>query len=167
MVAGQDMDAVDVDAGEEPGPGTGGQYHRSSGAEDGVADLDPPGVQQCAVAGYDRDALGRDQPLQASVQRADHPCLVGPQCTDVDALEGGVDAVLAAVAGQVGDLGGTQHRLGRDAPAVQAGAADLVAFDDGDGETEVGGAQNARVPAAAPADDDDVVAGFHGQSLST
>ena len=38
-----------------------------------------------------------------------------------------------ALAGVVGDLGGVQQRLGRDAAAVQAGAAELVLLDEGDG----------------------------------
>ena len=68
----------------------------------------------------------------------------------------GVDAELLALAGRVGDLGGVQQRLGRDAAAVQAGAAELVLLDQGDRQAELGGAQRARVAAAAAAEDDQV-----------
>ena len=63
-----------------------------------------------------------------------------------------------ALAGVVGDLGGVQQRLGRDAAAVQAGAADLVLLDQRDPLAELGGAQRAGVAAAAATEDDDVVA---------
>ena len=58
---------------------------------------------------------------------------------------------------RVGDLGRVQQRLGRDAAAVQAGAADLVLLDQGDALAELGRAQRAGVAAAAAAEDDDVV----------
>ena len=75
---------------------------------------------------------------------------------EVDPVERGVDAELAAVPGRVGHLGGVQDRLGRDAAAMQAGAADLVLLDQGDPQTELGGAQRARVAAAAGPEDDHV-----------
>ena len=56
----------------------------------------------------------------------------------------------------VRDLGRVQQRLGRDAAAVQARAADLVLLDQADGEAELGGAQRGRVAAAAAAEDDEV-----------
>ena len=58
---------------------------------------------------------------------------------------------------------GAEHRrrleelLGRDAAPVQAGAADLVLFDDGYGQPGGGAVKGGRVPARAAADDDDVV----------
>ena len=57
----------------------------------------------------------------------------------------------------VGDLRGVQQRLGRDAPAVQAGAADLVLLDQRDALAELGRSQRAGVAAAAAAENDDVV----------
>ena len=75
---------------------------------------------------------------------------------DVDALEGRADADLRRLPGVVRDLGGVQQRLGRDAAAVQAGAAQLVLLDQADGEAQLGGAQRRRVPAAAATEDDKV-----------
>ena len=60
------------------------------------------------------------------------------------------------VAGDLGDLGGVQQRLGRDAAAVQARAADLVLLDERDRLAELGSAQGRRVAAAAAAQDDQI-----------
>ena len=54
-----------------------------------------------------------------------------------------LDAERCAIAGAVGDLGGVQQRLGRDAAAVQAGAADLVLLDQRDRQPELGRAEGA------------------------
>ena len=56
----------------------------------------------------------------------------------------------------VGDLAGVQQRLGRDAAAVQAGAADLVLLDQHDGLAELGCSQRRGVAAAAAAEDDEI-----------
>ena len=56
----------------------------------------------------------------------------------------------------VGDLAGVQQRLGRDAAAVQAGAADLVLLDQDDRLAELGRAQRSGVTAAAAAENDDI-----------
>ena len=56
-------------------------------------------------------------------------------------------------------LGGVQQRLGRDAAAVQAGAAHLVRLDQGDRQPGGGGVERRRVTAGAAAQDDDVVVG--------
>ena len=71
-------------------------------------------------------------------------------------LEGGGDAVLGGLAGDVGDLGRVQQRLGRDAADVQAGAAELVLLDQADGEAELAGAQCGGVATASAAEDDKV-----------
>jgi hypothetical protein len=56
----------------------------------------------------------------------------------------------------VGDLRRVQQRLGGDASAMQARAADLVLLDEDDGLAELRRTQRRRVPAAAAAEDDDV-----------
>ena len=87
---------------------------------------------------------------------------------DVDAVEGGRDAVLRGLAGVVGDLGGVQQGLGRDAADVQAGAAELVLLDQADGEAQLDGAQRRGVAAASATEDDKVkvLLGQPGNSLA-
>ena len=48
------------------------------------------------------------------------------------------------------------QRLGGDAAPVQAGAAELFLFDDGDGRAELRGADGGGIAARAGADDYDV-----------
>src|SRR5690606_31601618 len=105
----------------------------------------------------DGDAAAAHQAAQTLVQPRDDAVLVGVQRGDVDAVEGGPDAELGAVARGVGDLGGVEQGLGRDAADVQAGAAELVLLDQGDAEPELGGMQGAGIAAAARSQDDDVV----------
>src|SRR5207248_2934669 len=54
-------------------------------------------------------------------------------------------------------LAGVQQRLGRDAAAVQAGAAQLVPLDDRDRQPQFGSPEGRGVAAAAGAQDNDVV----------
>ena len=69
----------------------------------------------------------------------------------VDLVDARVDAELRAAPGRVGDLGRMQDRLGRNAAAVQAGAAHLVLLDQADAQPELGGPEGAGVtPAARP-----------------
>jgi hypothetical protein len=63
-------------------------------------------------------------------------------------------------------LGAVQQGLGRDAAAVQAGAAEqLVLLDDGGLEAQGAGSGSGDVAAGSGADDDDVVGGRHGFSF--
>jgi hypothetical protein len=66
----------------------------------------------------------------------------------------------------VGQLGRVQQRLGGDAAAVQAGAADLVLLDEGDLEAEPGAAQRRRVPSGAGTQDHQVV-GVRGHVIGS
>ena len=52
--------------------------------------------------------------------------------------------------------GRLEERLGRDAAAVEARAADLVLVDEGDLEAELGGTEGRRVPAGARAEHDEI-----------
>ena len=93
-----------------------------------------------------------DQPGQALVQPADDLLGVaasprpGRSCRWSRAPRTG-----CRCRARVGHLGGVQDRLGRDAAAVQAGAADLVLLDQRDAQPELGRAQRAGVAAAARA----------------
>ena len=109
-----------------------------------------------ALAGDVRDAGGLDETLQALVETADHAVLVRVDLRHVDAVERRLDAERLALTGGVGDLGGVQERLGRDAAVVQARAADLALLHQCDGLAELRGAQGTCVAAAASAQDHDV-----------
>jgi hypothetical protein len=54
------------------------------------------------------------------------------------------------------DVRGLEELLGRDAPAVQARAADLVLLDDGYPEAGRCAVQRCGVPPGSTTDDDDV-----------
>ena len=62
----------------------------------------------------------------------------------------------AAPAHRAQDLGGLQQLLGRDAAPVQAGSADALLLDDGDGQTRARAVERGRVPARAAAEDDEI-----------
>ena len=67
------------------------------------------------------------------------------------------DAVLGHLAGLADDLGDVEQRLGRDAAAVEADAAELGVFvDEHDLHAVVGGVQGGRVAAGAAADDEEL-----------
>ena len=68
----------------------------------------------------------------------------------------GVDAELGGVGDVAVDRGRLEELLGRDAAAVQAGAADLLLLDHRDVEAGGGAVQRGGVAARAAADDDEV-----------
>ena len=92
------------------------------------------------MAGDVGDVLGFDQALQAGVQFAGDAVLVFVHTGHVDSGQFGGDPELTAFPGAVGDFGGVQQRLGGDAAAVQAGTAEQVLLDQGDGLSEFCGA---------------------------
>ncbi len=155
LVAGHDP-AADLEAGERARVGPG-REHDVAALEPAPAHVDGVGGDEPPVALDDLDLAGLHQTREALVEPADDRVLVLVHARHVDALERGAHPELLALAGVVGDLGGVQQGLRRDAAAVQARAADLVALDHGDREVQLGGAQGGRVPAAAGAEDDDVV----------
>ena len=128
-----------------------------------AVDLDRVGSDQSARALDQRHAPGLDQALHTLVQAPHHVVLVGVDRGHVDALEGRGDAELRALARVVGDLGGVEQRLGRDAPVVQAGAADLVLLDQRHGHAELRGSEQQAYPPLPPEDHDVEVVG-HGSS---
>ena len=155
VVAGDHPLAVDVQAGQALGVRPGGQ-HDVPALVPLAVDLDRGGADQPAHALDEGDLPALHQALQALVEPRDDAVLVLVDRGHVDAVEGGPDAELLALAAGVGDLGRVQQRLGRDAAAVQAGAAELVLLDQGDLHAELGRAQGAGVAAAAAAEDDEV-----------
>ena len=88
----------------------------------------------------------------------DDAALVGVDLLDLDRRLPHRDAEVAGVADLVDDLGRVQQRLGRDAAAVRAGAAELgILLDAGDLHPELAGADRRDVAAGTAADDHQVV----------
>lgn len=152
MVRGDDAVAVDLQARQRLRHGAGREQHVT--ALDALAvHVDRGRGRQTALTLDVRHLAGRDQTLQTLVQTGDDPVLVLVDRGYVDALEGGLDAELLALAGLVGDLARVQQGLGGDAPTVQAGTADLVLLDQGDVQTQLRSAQRRGVTAATTAED--------------
>jgi hypothetical protein len=150
--------AVDVEAGQRPGVGAGGEDHVPAGvrrAADGH--LLRPG--QATGALDDGDPARRDEPGQPLEQAGDHAVLVGVHAGHVDALERRSHAELCGLARRVGHLRRVQQRLGRDAADVQAGAAEVALLDQPDGESELGGPEGTCVATGARAQDEYVEVG--------
>ena len=74
------------------------------------------------------------------------------------------------MADTVCECGRFEERLGRDAPAVEARATDLVLVDEGDLEAQLRGAEGGGVPARSTAKHDEIEvigrADSHGQGAS-
>ena len=99
------------------------------------------GADQPAHALDEGDLAALHQALQALVEAGDDAVLVRVDRRHVDALEAGLRTPNCSLSRLVGDLGGVQQGLGRDAAAVQAGAAELVLLDQGDLQAQLGRAQ--------------------------
>ena len=81
-------------------------------------------------------------------------CTNVAQLLQVDLRLAERDAVLGHLVRLANDLRGVQQRLGRNAPAVEAHAAELrVLVDQGDLHAVVGGVEGGRVSAGPAADD--------------
>src|SRR5205823_13832536 len=124
---------------------------------DRVADLDRGRRAQAAVTGDGVDLAARNRALQALPEPVDHLLLVGVDPRHVDAVEAGPHAERLGLVRLVGDLRRVQESLRRDAPPVQAGAADLVLLNERDALAELGRSQRAGVATAAAPQNDDVV----------
>ena len=154
--------AADLEARQRAAVRAGREDHVRA-AVDVVADAHRRAGLEAALAGDDGDAAGLDEALEALVLLRDDALAVGADAGRVDALECGADADGRRIAGDLGDLGRVQQRLGRDAAAVQARAAHLVLLDEGDRLAELRRSQRRGVAAAAAAEDDEVerVLGHH------
>lgn len=152
MVRGDDPVAVDLQARQRLRHGAGRQ--QDVAALDALAvHIDGGGGGELALTLDVVHLAGCDQTLESLVQARDHAVLVLVDGGYVDALEGGLDAELLALAGLVGDLARVEQGLGGDATSVQAGAADLVLLDQGDVQAQLGPAQRRGVTATTTAED--------------
>ena len=159
VVADEHPGAVDLEAGQRLGRRAGRQHDVPARVRR-VADLHRGGGDEPALALDELDAAALHQALQALVEPGDDALLVLADAGHVDALERRPHAELLALPGEVGDLAGVQQRLGRDAAAVQAGAAELLLLDQHDAHAELCRTQRAGVATAAAAQDDEVDVGL-------
>ena len=164
LVAREDA-ATDLESGQAPDLRAGREHQRRAG-DRAIADVH--GAPSAVAAGsvHHLDLVAANQPLQALVQAVDRRVLVGVDTSEVDSVERRPDPEGRRVRDGVGDLGGVHERLGGDASSVQAGAADLVLFDQGDGLAQLRGAEGAGVPAGSTAENQDVRLVGHGKTPS-
>ena len=97
-----------------------------------ATDLDSVRTDKTAGAFDEGHVATLHQTLKALVEATDNAIAVLVDLDHVDAVQCGVDAELLALASGVSDLGCVQKRLGGDATAMQAGAAELVLVDQDD-----------------------------------
>ena len=83
-------------------------------------------------AGNDRDLAALQQRLEAADEPVDDRLLAHLRLGELDRRRRRVHAELGRALHRAQHLGGLEQLLGRDAPAVQAGAAEPLLFDDGD-----------------------------------
>ena len=123
---------------------------------------------EAADAFEDRDLLRLHEAGQALDDAIDDLLLAGLRRDEVDDGRAGLDAELGGVGDVALHRGGLEERLGRDAAAVEAGAAHLVHLDDGDVEAGRRGVQRCAVSARSTADHDEIEfgCGLHGGSVT-
>src|SRR5205823_1828233 len=94
--------------------------------------------------------------LKALPELVDDLLLAGLAGRELDGRLVGQDAELLGAGDGAEDAGRLEVLLGRDAAAVEAGAAHLVLLDDGDAQAGAGAVERGGIAAGAAADDDDV-----------
>jgi hypothetical protein len=146
-----------------PSIGAGREHDVLAGVRRAV-DGDLARAGELAGALDDGDAAALDQAREALEEARDDAVLVGVHAGHVDALEAGPDAELLGVAGLVGDLGGVQQRLGRDAADVEAGAPEVALLDQAHGQPELGRPERAGVATGAGTEDENVEVGIGHES---
>src|SRR6187549_1646373 len=115
-------------------------------------------TDEAAEAADAFDLVLLEQELDALGVLVDDLALVALRLQHVELRVDDLDAEVGAVPRLVEQLRGVEQRLGRDAPAMQTGAAELrVLLDHRHLHAELTGADARDVPARAAADDDEVV----------
>ena len=152
--------AVDLETGDGPGHRTGGQDDCRR-LQLGMVPSSPstrtfrPGSNwPGADEGHHLAAL--QQSLQAVVQLVDHLVLADLGGGEIDGPAIDPDPVLARPLDGPVDGGRLQQFLGRDAATVQAGAADLFLFDQGDAQAGQAAVKGGRVTARTSPDNHDI-----------
>ena len=86
----------------------------------------------------------------------DHLLLAGLRAREVERRDAGVDAEVGGALDGAQHLGRLEELLGRDAPAVQAGAADPALLDQGDVQPGRRSVERGRVAGRPSTEDHDV-----------
>src|SRR3954453_9829594 len=149
---------------EEAGPPWGARARRDDGplerdgrAAVGALDAQHVRLRELRHAGDDLDLALLREAREPVREPRDDRLLPRPEPVDVDLRLAERDALALGLLGLGDDPRDVQQRLGRDAADVEAHAAEaLVALDQDDLQTEVGGAEGGGVAARAGAEDDDV-----------
>ncbi len=129
-----------------------------------IADLEDFGCLEAGMAGHHRAALHAAQPFFDSAARLHrHLAGAGGDFLHIDGNIARRDAEIGAAAGQMGGIGAGHQRLGRHAAGIDAGAAEIFAFDQAHGFTGAGQAAGQGRSRLAGADDDGVEA-LHGRA---
>ena len=122
-----------------------------------LADADLARPVEPAAAGDPGHLVLVDERLEAGPHPLDHGVAPGGHRRVVDVHVAGHDhAVVLGVADAVGEGRRFEQRLGRDAAAVEARAADLVLVDQRDLEPQLAGPERGRVAARARAEHDEI-----------
>ena len=121
-------------------------------------DLDLLAAVEPAAALDELDLVLLDQAHEALGQAVDDLAAALGDDREVDRGLAGRDAEVVRLLDLGVEVGRLEHRLGRDAADVEAGAADLVLVDEGDLESQLPSPERGRVAAGAGAQDDEVEA---------
>ena len=114
----------------------------------------------------DRHLPALQQGLESARQAIDHLLLADLGDRHVQGRRRGLHTELGRVADGPVDLGGLQELLGRDATAVQAGAADAALLDHGDVQAGRSAVERSGVPAGTPTQYDEIELAHRGITLS-
>src|SRR5579864_6280853 len=165
VVRRDDELAVEIEAGERSDSRPGGDDHVLRLDLRG-ADLDGVPVAQAALAIDDLDLVLLHQVLDALVELSHHGVAPRRDAREVVADDLGLQAELGPARGDpVVQLRGLEQDLGRDAPDVQAGAAQLVRLDERDLQAELRGPDRRGVTAHPAAENRHVEIGARHPNL--
>ncbi len=171
LVRGHDPAPVDLEAGQAGGHRPGRQddvaaHHDAAGILT-VEHLDAAVGLEGARARQGDHLAPLEQSRQALEQLVHHGVLAVLADREVERHRGDADAELLGALDRAVHRGRLEELLGRDAAAVQAGPADLVPLDDGDGQPRGGAVERGGVAARSAADHDDVELFFGGHRPSS
>jgi hypothetical protein len=125
-------------------------------------------INEAALAEHEIDRRHALEPaLAAAPELLDHALLARPDLGEIDARGARMHAEIGAAPREIGDARGGDHRLGRGAADVDAGAADVPRFDDRSLAAGASQRQRERLAGLAGADDDRVELLGRHESLAT
>ena len=115
-----------------------------------------PSGASVPVPGDDRDLAALQQRLEAADEPVDDRLLAHLRLGELDRRRRRVHAELGRAPHRAQHLGGLQQLLGRDAAAVQAGAAEPLLLDDRDAHARRRAVERGRVAARTTAEHDEI-----------